>query len=253
MLGPGQHVGPSPRRQIHGRTLPVVVAEAGHHHGQVAAPPKTDQVGAAAAREDQRLVIGGSIDPGAAPAMLEQTMNEPELDIPTIGPVGEGPGRVFSDMSQLTTALAVVNRGPVVGIHQPQVPELRSLIDVGYTRAGEGESGLSQGVPPAALHHPAVDQEPLQVRTEGWVPEKPAPEDLDGVLVLSHGFHPAGMDFGFPGGLGHEGHGALHAERPGAYQRLIEQVFGISVRPRAGTVAAADLGPTAHGRGPRPG
>jgi len=120
-------------------------ARRGDNHRRVAAiPSERAEVGARFALHLERLVIAFSKQFRLRSPQLEQLAGDEQL-LAAVSPIFRKNGyRGAGDFVQQSPPSAPVDRPPIVGIDQAEIPQLAALVDVRYPRHGQLEDQLGQ-------------------------------------------------------------------------------------------------------------
>ena len=190
---------------------------------------------------------------GAAGPVPEQPADQPELG-PAVVVAGQRLLRPAARQLAEQPPPGVVVDGPaVVRVHQGQIPQLGALVEVGDARAGQQQRRLGQRVDPPELDDPVRGQERLKLGDENLIGQQAGHERVKSLVIARVRVGPGGVHLGLPDRLPHERPGPLRPDRPGADQRLVQQVLGAPVRPAVPLVPLAAAGPGRDGAFPFPG
>ncbi|HVD28628.1 MAG TPA: hypothetical protein VNC79_09030, partial [Mycobacteriales bacterium] len=140
--------------------------------------------------------------------------------------------------------VGVVDRAAVVGVDEGQVGELAALVDVRDAGHGQPQQLLGEHVGAPRRGQP-VDERG-DVGDDNWLGEHLLGEVAHCVVVLGVRLGPGGASLGLAGRLLEVGRQPAGVDRPGADQRLPQQVLGVRVqhgRPqvRGGRAPPGDL------------
>ncbi len=244
MAAAAQHVGPPALGQRH-RVLPPAGAlddqrpDRRHRHERV---PADVGDGALAGLEGG---VGGGVEEqlGAVAAQPQQGAYDVQLGSARL----VDDGRLAGGLQQRAAQLPV-DRPAVVRVDQRQVPQLAALVGVGDPRHRQLHGLLRQrGRVPRRRER---RHERRDLVDQGVVGEHAAHEALDGGVELGDRVGPAGPVLGLPGRLLDVGDGAVGRQRPGADQRLPDQLLGRGVRSGGGAVGGGPGRPSHDGLAP---
>ena len=134
----------------------------------------------------------------------------------------------------------VVHRPPIVGIDEVEIPEFRALIKIRNARGGHLDHELRQAVVNAQLRDTRLERQERQEELRAAAIDDRLHEPLDPFLVIVVRVQPTRVDLGLSHRLDHvTGDPLLHScqalvvvrvERPGADERLIEEILLVRVR-----------------------
>ena len=142
-------------------------------------------------------------------------------------------------------ACLVIDRTAVVRIDQAEVPHLAALVDVGHARHGQLEHGLDQAVLHAEPGHAVGERQEAGEEAGAARIQCRAGKRLHRLLVGGVGRGPVGVELALahrflegrldalaiglePGGIGV----LEQLDRPGADQKLVEQILVVAIRRR---------------------
>ncbi len=155
---------------------------------------------------------------GLGLAQPQGPLHHEELGRAGVVDLGQPP--VLDPVEQLA-ADRVVDRPPVVRVHQRQVPQLGALVHVGHAGSGELQELLPQRVRPARQADPL--HEGLDLAARHRVAEHLLGPGRDGLLELLVVVDPRGADLGLLGRLVQVVAQPVGPDRPGAHDRLPRQ------------------------------
>ena len=173
---------------------------------------------------------------------------EQRVDQPQLARVARARQGAVAQLAEQRGAAVPVDRPAVVGVDERERLQLVALVEVGHARHGELERGLAQ---PVQL---ADDREPLGERLERRA-ERPVVVERPRVrrharLVLRVRRHPARRALGLAHRLLQVPRQPLGLQRPGAGERLEDQVLLDRVGHPVLAQRRAQLAPRAHARDP---
>ena len=249
-----------PQGHVCGRRGQAGEAAWDDHHGPPPAEPagEAEQVlGTRASGCDGKVFTGGEqpgeLTPGEQGLPGDVKFNPPVFLIP--GEVASqarrsstGRAGLRGQIGQHSPAHGVVHRPAVVGIDQAEVPQFRPLVGVGHARRGEPQQRLRQGVEQAPVADPPLERRGSRRGTAPAVcSSRTRPTNCCDRARRSSAFgvDPARVDLGLVQRLLHVLPGCarrtpayssarVRLQRPGAEERLVEQVFLVARRAPAG-------------------
>ena len=212
---------------------------ASHGHGDEHIASAHERAGRGAGVD---RLIGAGERLGAPRAKPEQPQRREQL--PGLG-VGRGAAH---EPAQHRLAPVEVDRPAVVGVDERPERELVALVHVGDPGSGELEHELAERGALADRRHPA--RERLEVGQERLVGVQRAAEASDRVLPIGVRSGPVGVPLGLAERLLHVRLDPLGTDRPGADERLKQEVALDVVGRAAVAVGVGQLEPASDVRGP---
>ncbi len=185
---------------------------------------------------------------GPAPPEVQGLPDHPQLGKSFVGPgqdVFRGEPRQFVEESP---APVEVHRPPVVRVHQAQVPEFRSLVEIGDARRREFQEGLGQAVDSSGGHE--IRDEFFQVAAEFFVGHHAVHEVRQSLFVGPVPPDPGRVRLGLPDRLLHVSLHPLFVDGPGPDEGLVKEVLGVAIGCAVPPMAFVTAGPAAHRFGP---
>ena len=183
---------------------------------------------------------------GSAPPLLQQARDQPDLWCAIVHPSQNLRGRGIAHLCEQALPVCEVDGSAVVWIYQAQVPHLRALVKVRHTWTRQQQRRLRERRSPPQRDQLGALDEGLQVASEVGVDHDAGDELRQGVLVCRDRVDPRCVDLAFASGFQKELSQALDIDRPCSDQRLVHQVFDISVGVSVRAMLLVVLCPSPH-------